>query len=664
MALPDAHVNKNLQGPGIRARVQRFGGHLAGMIMPNIGAFIAWGLITAFFIESGWLPNARLAELVGPMLYFLLPILIGYTGGRMVHELRGAVVGSIATAGVILGGITELSTLSGTPMFLGAMIMGPLAAFLLKKFDQLVEGKVKSGFEMLVDNFSLGILGMLLAIVGTLGVGPIISAVIAVLAGGVRFLVDANLLPLASIFVEPAKVLFLNNAINHGIFTPLAAMDVQAAGKSILFMVESNPGAGFGLLMAYMFFGPRKLRGATSGAVVIHLFGGIHEIFFPYILMKPKMILATIAGSMSGLFVASWLNAGLVASPSPGSIIAYFIVTPPGGFMAMSATVLTASIVSFVVASALLKFGRGAEADDPSAEVDANASGEPGLVGAGVSQVLGSQIRRVIIACDAGMGSSVMVASSMKKRLAPYGVDVAHTPVNQIPGDAQLVLTQQGLAERAVKAAPDALVVPFTAYVGDEAFDRVEKAIKEDRTITATGLGEPALGAEDAVSAPVVPVTAAPQQVPATSPAKAEQTLLPASNVRLGLASVSKEEAIKLAGQVLVDCGAAQPEYIDGMLTREQDVSTLLGEGIAIPHGTNESRRYINRPSLAFLQFPDGVDWEGEIAHLVIPIASNSDEHVGILAALATTLADPDAADELRTATSADRVIELLSPEE
>ncbi len=546
-ALPDARVNKNLEGPGVRARVQKFGGYLAGMIMPNIGAFIAWGLITALFIEKGWLPNATLAGLVSPMLYFLLPILIGYTGGRMVHGQRGSVIGAIATVGVIMGGITEIATFTGTPMFLGAMIIGPLAAFLLKLFDRAIEGKVPSGFEMLIDNFSLGILGMLLAILGVFGVGPVVSALIAVMSGGVHFLVSHNLLPLASIFVEPAKVLFLNNAINHGIFTPLAAIDVQATGQSILYMVESNPGAGLGLLTAFMLFGPKSLRPSVPGAIIIHFFGGIHEIFFPYILMRPILILATIAGSMSGLFVGTMLHAGLAAAASPGSILAYFLVTPPGGHLAMLAMVGTAAVVSFVVASALLKFGRGADdeggvsrPEDAVVDADietrvvreAGSSAEPtraqvvsdaaapaaGASGPGVDA---ADVKKLIIACDAGMGSSVMVAAQMKKKLAPYGVEVAHTPVDQIPADAQVVLTQEGLVDRASKTAPQATIVPFKQYMGDPAFTQVEEAMK-----SGGRLGGPAAAAASAPKATVAPAQPAPE---ASGPAK---TTLKGSDVR------------------------------------------------------------------------------------------------------------------------------------
>jgi PTS system mannitol-specific IIC component len=471
--------------------VQKFGGYLAGMIMPNIGAFIAWGLITALFIPTGWWPNATLAALVGPIINYLLPVLIGYTGGRMVHGQRGAVIGAIATMGVIVG--------TDVPMFLGAMIIAPLSAFLLKKLDKAIEGKVPTGFEMLIDNFSLGILGGIMAILGRIGIGPVVEVLVKWLGSGVQALVNAHLLPLASIFVEPAKVLFLNNAINHGVLSPLGAAQSAAVGKSILFMVESNPGPGLGLLLAFMFFGPKSLRPTIPGAIIIQFFGGIHEIYFPYILMKPKMILATIAGGASGLFVGSALGAGLVSAASPGSIFAYFLVAPKGGLGPVLAAVVVAAAVSFAVAAALFGFGRGANAEaEAEAEAAAGTSEtpttawtSPGTTGTfsvatatATRTINGRDVKRLVIACDAGMGSSVMVASAMKKKLASAGVEVTHTPVNGIPADAQLILCHSGLLDRAQAIAPrNAVIIPFDQYMGDPAFTRVENAIKNGETL-------------------------------------------------------------------------------------------------------------------------------------------------------------------------------------
>jgi PTS system mannitol-specific IIC component len=353
-------------GTGAKATVQRFGGYLAGMVMPNIGAFIAWGLITALFIPTGWTPNETMAGLVGPMITFLLPLLIGFTGGRMVHGNRGGVVGAVATMGVIVG--------TDTPMFLGAMLMGPLGAFLIKKVDEQVQHRTKAGFEMLIDNFTAGIVGGAAAIGGLLAMGPVVNTLMGWAESGVNFLVENSLLPLASLIIEPGKVLFLNNAINHGVLTPLGAAQSESTGQSILFMLETNPGPGLGILIAFLFFGPRLLRPSVPAAIVIHFFGGIHEIYFPYILMKPQLIIAAILGGASGILTNIIFGSGLVASPSPGSIFAYMAMTPRGAHLAVLLSIVVAAAVSFVVAAVLMGFGRkekAEDADDAAAELDA-----------------------------------------------------------------------------------------------------------------------------------------------------------------------------------------------------------------------------------------------------------------------------------------------------
>jgi PTS system mannitol-specific IIC component len=340
------------------------------MIMPNIGAFIAWGLITALFIPTGWIPNETLAQLVDPIVKVLLPVLIGYTGGRMVHGQRGAVVGAVATMGVVVG--------ADVPMFLGAMIMGPLGAFVIKQVDRLFADRIKAGFEMLVDNFSAGIVGGVMAVLGVLAIGPVVSTITNAAGDVVEWLVHHELLPLASVLIEPAKVLFLNNAINHGVLTPLGVAESAGVGKSILFMLESNPGPGLGLLLAYMLFGPRALRASAPAAIVIQFFGGIHEIYFPYVLMKPRLILATIAGGAAGILTFLVTGAGLIASPSPGSIFAYFAVTPKGGYFGVIAGIVVAAAVSFAVASALLGFGRKNGDEQAEAEPGALPEDETG----------------------------------------------------------------------------------------------------------------------------------------------------------------------------------------------------------------------------------------------------------------------------------------------
>ncbi|GAA4743218.1 hypothetical protein GCM10025783_13430 [Amnibacterium soli] len=372
-------------GTGPRAAVQRFGAFLAGMIMPNLGAFIAWGLLTAVTIQNGWInliaravgavPKDgtvafadQVSVIVGPIIVFLLPILIGYTGGRLVHGQRGAVVGAIGTMGAVVApvalhlapaGLAAPKDITGLgPNFLAGFIMGPLTALILKLWDRLVDGKLASGFEMLVDNFSAGIIGAAMAIVGIYVLGPVIIFINTVLGNVVDFLVETGLLPLASIIVEPAKVLFLNNAIGNGVLVPLGTQQAQGGGTSILFMIESNPGPGLGILTAMLLFGPRAVRPTVPSAMIVHFLGGIHEIYFPYVLMKPILVIAAIVGGAAGVLSFVLLGGGLIAPASPGSIIAYILVSAPGTILANLVGVIIAAIVAALVGSLLLGFGR------------------------------------------------------------------------------------------------------------------------------------------------------------------------------------------------------------------------------------------------------------------------------------------------------------------
>lgn len=438
------------QSGSARAGVQQFGRFMSGMIMPNIGAFIAWGLITALFIPTGWIPNDRLVTMVGPMITYMLPLLIAYTGGKMIWGVRGGVMGAIAAMGVIVG--------ADIPMFIGAMLMGPLAGWVIKKSDKLIEGKVPVGFEMLVDTFTIGILGMLLAIFAYFGIAPVVSALVAVVGAGVDFLINAKLLPLASVFIEPAKVLFLNNAINHGIFSPIGIQQVQESGKSIMFLLETNPGPGLGILLAYWMFHKGKLKASAPGAIIIHFFGGIHEIYFPYILMRPILVLAAIGGGAAGVLTNLILKSGLVAAPSPGSIFALAAMSPKGGLIPVLLGVIVASAVSFVIAMPLVKKFAAEDIDDDALET-AQASVK--------SMKATGKITQVLFACDAGMGSSAMGANKLTKLLKAEGlsVKVEHCSVDDIPSSAEIVICHRDLMERVKMSGTKAHCVSVTNLV-------------------------------------------------------------------------------------------------------------------------------------------------------------------------------------------------------
>ena len=480
------NIQENSSG-SLRAKVQKLGSNLSSMIMPNIAMFIAWGLITALFIETGWLPNADLAALVDPMLNYLLPVMIAFQGGKLVYEERGGVAGAIAVMGVIVG--------SPIPMFIGAMIMGPLAGWLIKQLDNVFASKIRTGFEMLYNNFSAGILGTILAIIGFYAIGPAVTAGTEVMAAGVDSIIQLGLLPLANIFIEPAKVLFLNNAINHGILTPLGTEQALETGKSILYLLEANPGPGLGILVAFALFGKGSAKSSSWGAMVIHFFGGIHEIYFPYVMMKPSLFFAVIGGGVTGTFVNQLLDAGLTAPASPGSIIAVLGMTPRGEYLGVIAGVLAGALVSFVIAALILRADKS-EDYDLEAEMahtqSRKAESKGGVVvaeGVAVEEIPTTQIDRVIFACDAGMGSSAMGASLLRKKFQAENVniDVTNSAINQLKADNHtLVITQQELTPRARQTAPDATHVSVDNFLQSPKYDELVQRFTGNETTIDT----------------------------------------------------------------------------------------------------------------------------------------------------------------------------------
>lgn len=637
----------------VKVKVQSFGRFLSNMVMPNIGAFIAWGIITALFIPTGWVPNETLAKLVGPMITYLLPLLIGFTGGRLVGGDRGGVVGAITTMGVIVG--------ADMPMFLGSMIAGPLGGWAIKSFDRAIDGKIKSGFEMLVNNFSAGIIGMLLALLAFMAIGPLVEGLSHILAAGVNLMVQNNLLPLTSIFVEPAKILFLNNAINHGIFSPLGIQQASEAGKSIFFLIEANPGPGMGVLMAYMFFGRGSAKQSAGGAAIIHFFGGIHEIYFPYVLMAPRLLLAVILGGMTGVFTLTLLNGGLVSPASPGSILAVLAMTPKGAYFANIAAIVAAFAVSFVVSAILLKTSKVKEDDDIEAatqrmqdmKAQSKGQGAAGAAGAAVASDAMSvdlnHVRKIIVACDAGMGSSAMGAGVLRKKVQDAGlssVSVTNTAINALPGDVDLVITHRDLTERAIRQAPHAQHISLNNFLDSALYATLtERLVAANRSETHRGTVQKTLA-------------------DSYDEGNAHLFKLGADNVFLGKSATNKEQAIRFAGEQLVKGGYVEPEYIEAMLEREKLTPTYLGESIAVPHGTVEAKDRVLKTGVVFCQYPAGVLFGEEpedIARLVIGIAARNNEHIQVITSLTNALDDDTVIEKLANTTSVQEVLDLLS---
>jgi PTS system mannitol-specific IIC component len=615
-------------------RVQKFGNFLSGMVMPNLGVFVAWGLLTALFIPTGYLPNANLAELVSPIMTYALPLLIGFTGGRLVHGVRGGAIGALATMGVIVG--------SDVTMLMGAMVMGPLAGWLLKQVDRFFENRVKVGFEMLISNFSMGILGLGLVLIAYIGIGPVIAGLIAVLSTGVDWILDRNLLPLLAIFVAPAQVLFLNNAINHGIMAPLGIEQVDQFGRSILFLVDANPGPSVGTLLAISLFGVGMAKNTAPMAAVIAGIGGIGEVYFPFVLMNPKLVFATMGGIATSLALFVMLDGGTVATPSPGSIFAILALTPNGALVGNLVGFFGGMAVSFLIGAALLKFGRGkgaAEADLADGSAEERDSFNRGLLESDLSS---TTIRKIVVACDAGMGSSAMGASILRSKIrkAMLDVEVTNSKIEEIPKGVDLIVTHTKLLDRTMKMHDDGQVkfMAITNFVEGPQFDEIVALVQ--RT-----------GSTSASTAATVP----------DSPVDDSPDVLRAANVELGRSFATKAEAISATGEILVREGYVTAAYVDAMHQRDTMTSVYVGNHVAIPHGVNGSDPLIIKSGVSVVQVPEGVDFDGNTVYVLIGIAGKGDSHLGILSQIAQVLSDKSQVERIRRATSPDEVMNLLA---
>lgn len=623
----------------IKDKVSSFGKFLSGMVMPNIGAFIAWGFLTALFIETGWLPNEQFASIATPMLSYLIPVLIAAQGGYLTGGDRGRIVGAIAVIGCIAGA-------PDTTMLMGAMVMGPFAGWVIKMFDRFMEGRTPAGFEMLVDNFSVGIIGMLLAMLGYIAIGPIMTTILAVLMGGVQILIQYSLMPLLAIFIEPAKVLFLNNAINHGIFTPIGIAQAEETGRSIMYMLEANPGPGLGVLLAYCFFcRDAKTRQSAPGAVIIHFFGGIHEIYFPYVLMNPKVIIAPIVGNACAIAWFSFTGTGLTSAASPGSIIAFLSMTPPEYMVTNIIGVAIAAGVSFVIAVPLVRSMATADLDSASEQMrEMKGTSEAAVI----SNTEGGKI---VFACDAGMGSSAMGATRFRNRIKAERPDltVEHSSVDTVPSDAAIVVCQRVLSERARKSAPTAQIVTIDNFLDDPALDALYEALtKLARAHELKG---------DEIAAPALKE----EEAPAPAEDESFKLTIAADDIRVGQAPLAREDAIRASGRLLVEKGCVDEAYVDAMVERDRLTSVYMGMGVAIPHGTNEAKDAVRRTGVVLQQYPEGVDFDGEKAYLLFGIAGKGEEHLEVLAAICKVLEDEEVLERMKTTDDVAWIVEKLN---
>lgn len=599
----------------IRSNVQKIGSFISSMIIPNIGAFIAWGFIAAIFSPTGWFPNERISTLIDPLKNYLLPLLVGYTGGKVTGGARGGIVAAIATIGVICG--------ANIPMILGAIIIGPVSGYLIKKLDIKLKDKIPYGFEMLVNNFSLAFMGIILAIIGLVIIGPSIIIVDKIMNKGVYFIIRNGLLPLLAIFIEPIKVLFLNNVMNHGILNIIAMDQITEYGKSILYLLEANPGPGLGVILSYYIYSKGTMKQFVPSAAIIQFFGGIHEIYFPYILLNPQLLIAAIIGNAVSIMIFLIFNTGLISLASPGSIFSIMMLSYKGDILKNLLGVFGGAIVSFFIATILLKRKYRKNVD-----ININKKNKNEL------DFDIKSIKKIVFACDVGMGSSVMGARNFINKIKDFKLDieVINSSISNIPSDADIIITHKGLLGGIKKDINKSKIICIENFLEDDTLELLYEKFKKEYN----------------------------NNVDNTYHIQSNE-LLNEKNILLNLENESKEEAIIRAGNLLFNNGYVGYEYINSMLEREKRISTYIGYGVAMPHGTEFGKEQVKKAGIVVLQYPEGINFGGQKAYLLIAIAAKGEEHLEILSNIAQALGDVEAIENLKTTKNSQDVLKVFN---
>lgn len=599
----------------IRSNVQKIGSFISSMIIPNIGAFIAWGFIAAIFSPTGWFPNERISTLIDPLKNYLLPLLVGYTGGKVTGGARGGIVASIATIGVICG--------ANIPMILGAIIIGPVSGYLIKKLDIKLKDKISYGFEMLVNNFSLAFMGIILAIIGLVIIGPSIIIVDKIMNKGVYFIIRNGLLPLLAIFIEPIKVLFLNNVMNHGIINIIAMDQITEYGKSILYLLEANPGPGLGVILSYYIYSKGVMKQFVPSAAIIQFFGGIHEIYFPYILLNPQLLIAAIIGNAVSIMIFLIFNTGLISLASPGSIFSIMMLSYKGDILKNLLGVFGGAIVSFFIATILLKRKYRKNVD-----ININKKNKSEL------NFDIKSIKKIVFACDVGMGSSAMGARNFINKIKDFKLDieVINSSISNIPSDSDIIITHKGLLGGIKKDINKSKIICIENFLEDDTLELLYEKFKKECN----------------------------SNVDNTYHIQSNE-LLNEKNILLNLENESKEEAIIRAGNLLFNNGYVGYEYINSMLEREKRISTYIGYGVAMPHGTEFGKEQVKKAGIVVLQYPEGINFGGQKAYLLIAIAAKGEEHLEILSNIAQALGDVEAIENLKTTKNSQDVLKVFN---
>jgi len=598
-------------------------GHLySSIIYQNVGVLITLGLLRVLFGEYGLYPNTELLSIYNDMIFYLVPVLLAYTGGRLFGNSRGGIAAAMS--------VFALALSSQAPMIIGAMLLGPLIGLVVDVLEKKLARWIPPGFELFCGNLLVAVLGLFFIIISYKLLGGFLENGIHHILIAMEDIVAKGWLPAMALIVEPLKVLFFNNVINHGFLVPIGIQEVKETGRSVFFLVEDNPGPGLGILLACLARTPRTMRKNTYLSIVIHFFGGIHEVYFPYVLKNPLLILSAIGGGMAGNYIFELLNCGLVSVSSPASVLFMMILSPHGSLLNNLIGIFLSAAVSFLLAVCLLKFSKK--------PVVINIKNDKVLKSLGSAvpfatveheETIGAASRRhgpiqqIVFACEAGMGSSALAAAMLRKHLKKYhlAIDVSHCSVNAIPSSVELIITHQQFYAMLKHDYPDKYVIKINSFVDEVEYDLVVQFLLEQSEDTAR---------------------------------------LRPHQVLLNVKAKDKEDAIRKVGQRMVDLGFAQSSYINEMLEREKHFTTHIGKGLAVPHGMAESRQDINKLGIIVAVFPEGVSFDGNAVFIAIGIAGQGKEQVQFLSIIAQLLDEDEALERLKHATDYQTVIKVL----
>lgn len=443
----------------------RLGRIYSSIVFKNISVIIAAGIINVLFGQNGWFPNERFSQFIDPLYTYVIPLLLAFTGGKITGGHRGGLVASLAVLGLIQS--------SDIPMIIGAIFFSPPIGSVFSKLEKAVKGYFPIGSELLLTNIIDAMVSILLLFLMCFIIGPILNNGILLLNRGLITFIQSDWLPFVSFVIEPAKVLFLNNISNHGIVGPLGVQQTKELGKSIFFLLEANPGPGLGMLLACFVRGSNEEKVRLKSTIAIQSIGGIHEVYFPYVLSKPILFLSVIAGGFTGVFLFSTFQVGLVSTASPASILFIFFLTPKHDFIFLFIGIALSAFVSFLLSFLFLKQG--------ASFIDQTEENEQSPVIPNQTQVHLQPIRRVIVACDGGMASSSMEAAILRKKLqsSPLDLVVDYSSIDEIPKDTDVIICHRRFSPSIASNYPGILNFGLHSLSNESEYTNIIKTLEE-----------------------------------------------------------------------------------------------------------------------------------------------------------------------------------------